>query len=175
MSWGWKSAKALVTGTVSRTARVSGATRNLKEAVGKIPARRTGTAYEAGASERGGRKIQGPIVTRENVEANAAGLWDEGHASYPGISVVLFSGATGVARRRDGAATNAQGDVYAVDVNPTQIVSAREAAGLTSVGFLESGFGELLTLDLPPFDCIALHGMYSWVDADRTSSPSRPG
>jgi len=35
-------------GTVSRTARVSGATRNLKEAAGKTPARRTEIAYEAG-------------------------------------------------------------------------------------------------------------------------------
>jgi len=39
--------EALMTGTPSRTARVSGATRNLKEAVGKLLARGTRTAYEA--------------------------------------------------------------------------------------------------------------------------------
>ena len=37
-------------GTVSRTARVSGATRNPKEAAGKTLARRTEIAYEAGIS-----------------------------------------------------------------------------------------------------------------------------
>jgi len=41
-------------GTVSRTARVSVARRNLKEAAGKVPARRTEIAYEAGASGREG-------------------------------------------------------------------------------------------------------------------------
>jgi hypothetical protein len=41
-------------GTVSRTARVSVARRNLKEAAGKIPALRTEIAYEAGASGRDG-------------------------------------------------------------------------------------------------------------------------
>jgi hypothetical protein len=40
-------------GTVSRTARVSGATRNLKEAVRKVLARRTGIAYEAATSGEG--------------------------------------------------------------------------------------------------------------------------
>ena len=76
-------------GTVSRTARVSGVTRNLKEAAGKVPARRTETAYEAAASGRGGNEIQSPIAILEGVEVDAAGIWDEGHASYPGRSVNL--------------------------------------------------------------------------------------
>ena len=76
-------------GTVSRTARVSGATRNLKEAAGKVPARRTEIAYEAATSGRGGKDTQSPIAIREGVEVNAAGIWDEGHASYPGRSVNL--------------------------------------------------------------------------------------
>ena len=52
-------------GTVSRTAKVSGATRNLKEAAGKVPARRTGIAYEAATSGRGGQEIQSPIAIRK--------------------------------------------------------------------------------------------------------------
>jgi len=41
-------------GTVSRTARVSVARRNLKEAAGKVLARRTEIAYEAVVSGREG-------------------------------------------------------------------------------------------------------------------------
>lgn len=61
-------------GTVSRTARVAGATRNLKEAAGKVPARRTGIAYEAAALGRGGQETQSPIAIREGVEVDAAGI-----------------------------------------------------------------------------------------------------
>jgi len=75
-------------GTDSRTARVSGATRNLKEAAGKTPARRTGIAYEAGASGREGECLQSPITIREGVHVYAAGIWGEGHAHYPGRSAV---------------------------------------------------------------------------------------
>jgi hypothetical protein len=75
-------------GTVSRTARVSGATRNLKEAAGKTLARRTGIAYEAGTSGRGGNTLQSPIIIREGVSVYAAGVWGEGHAHYPGRSAV---------------------------------------------------------------------------------------
>ena len=75
-------------GTVSRTARVSGATRNLKEAVSKVLARRTEIAYEAGISGREGNDLQSPIIIREGVSVDAAGLWDEGHAHYLGRSAV---------------------------------------------------------------------------------------
>jgi hypothetical protein len=88
-------------GTVSRTARVSGATRNLKEAAGKILARRTGIAYEAGTSGREGNYLQSPITIHEGVPVDAAGVWEEGRAQYPGRSVSLPC-ATGVERRRDG-------------------------------------------------------------------------
>jgi len=90
-----------MTGTVSRTARVSVVRRNLKEAAGKIPARRTEIAYEAGISGREGNYLQSPIVIREGVAVDAAGIWDEGHAHYPGRSVNLPC-ATGIARCRDG-------------------------------------------------------------------------
>ena len=75
-------------GTISRTARVSGVTRNLKEAAGKILARRTEIAYEAVISGREGIILQSPIVIREGVAVDAAGIWGEGHAHYPGRSVV---------------------------------------------------------------------------------------
>ena len=88
-------------GTISRTARVSGATRNLKEAAGKTPARRTGIAYEAVTSGREGHYLQSPITIHEGVIVDAAGIWDEGHANYPGRSVNPPC-ATGVERCRDG-------------------------------------------------------------------------
>jgi hypothetical protein len=75
-------------GTVSRTARVSGVTRNLKEAAGKILARRTGIAYEAGSPGRGVKSLQSPITIQEGVTVYAAGIWDEGRAHYPGRSAV---------------------------------------------------------------------------------------
>ena len=75
-------------GTVSRTARVSGVTRNLKEAVGKTPARRTEIAYEAGISGREGTVLQSPITIQEDVSVYAAGMWGEGHVHYPGRSAV---------------------------------------------------------------------------------------
>ena len=57
-------AEALMTGTPSRTARVSGATRNLKEAEGKLPIRRTGTAYQALVRWARGRIDLKPDVIR---------------------------------------------------------------------------------------------------------------
>ena len=75
-------------GTVSRTARVSGVTRNLKEAAGKTLARRTEIAYEADTSGREGTVLQSPITIQEGVSVYAAGIWGEGHAHYPGRSAV---------------------------------------------------------------------------------------
>jgi hypothetical protein len=90
-------------GTVSRTARVSGVTRNLKEAAGKTPARRTEIAYEAGISGREGKELQSPIIIREDVSVDAAGVWGEGHAHYLGRSAVQLwakSGAGSFGDRR---------------------------------------------------------------------------
>ena len=75
-------------GTVSRTARVSVVRPNLKEAAGKTPARRTGIAYEAVTSGREGKSLQSPITIQEDVAVDAAGIWGEGHAYYPGRSAV---------------------------------------------------------------------------------------
>ena len=78
-----------MTGTVSRTARVSTARWNLKEAAGKILARRTEITYEAVSSGREGNYLQSPIVIREGGAVNAAGIWEEGRVNYPGRSVGL--------------------------------------------------------------------------------------
>ena len=88
-------------GTDSRTARVSAARRNLKEAVSKVLTRRTGIAYEAAISGQEGTILQSPITIQEDVAVDAAGIWDEGHANYPGRSVNLPC-ATGIVRCRDG-------------------------------------------------------------------------
>lgn len=53
-----------MTGTPSRTARVSAARRNLKEAAGKLPVRGTRTAYEATAWWARGRIDSKPNVIR---------------------------------------------------------------------------------------------------------------
>ena len=74
-------------GTDSRTARVSVARRNPKEAVSKALARRTGIAYEAVISGREGTILQSPITIQEDVAVDAAGIWGEGRANYPGRSV----------------------------------------------------------------------------------------
>jgi hypothetical protein len=78
-----------MTGTASRTARVSIARWNLKEAVRKILARRTEITYEAVSSGREGNYLQSPIVIREDGAVYVAGVWEEGHAHYPGRSVGL--------------------------------------------------------------------------------------
>jgi len=64
------------------------------------------------------------------------------------------------------AAANPQGSFFANDFNPTHIRNARALAadaGLTNVTFLENSFEELEKADLPQFDFITLHGVYSWV------------
>ncbi|HMJ11030.1 MAG TPA: class I SAM-dependent methyltransferase [Polyangiaceae bacterium] len=69
------------------------------------------------------------------------------------------------------AATNPDAEFWANDFMPDHVLEARsiaEEAELTNVQFLEKSFEELLDADLPEFDVIALHGVYSWVnDANR--------
>jgi hypothetical protein len=74
-------------GTVSRTARVSGVTRNLKEAAGKTPRRpyeaESEIAYEGVSGTLPGEKIHGtvlrsPITIREGVSVYACGaIWKQ--------------------------------------------------------------------------------------------------
>jgi SAM-dependent methyltransferase len=64
------------------------------------------------------------------------------------------------------AAANPHGEFYGIDLNPQHISNARslaEKAQLTNVHFLESSFDDLQQSNLPKFDFITLHGVYSWV------------
>lgn len=64
------------------------------------------------------------------------------------------------------AATYPHAQFYANDFNPSQILEARtlaEAARLKNVQFFDDSFEEFLGRELPPFDFISLHGIYSWI------------
>jgi SAM-dependent methyltransferase len=66
------------------------------------------------------------------------------------------------------AAAYPHGEFHACDFNPVHIEAARRRAarlGITNVVFHEASFEALLEQDLPPFDFIVMHGVYSWVDA----------
>lgn len=68
------------------------------------------------------------------------------------------------------AACNPEGRFYATDFNPVHVVSARRLAaeaGTTNVTFFEDSFSDLKHRDdLPEFDYINLHGVYSWISAE---------
>jgi SAM-dependent methyltransferase len=67
------------------------------------------------------------------------------------------------------AACYSHGKFYGVDFNPNHIANAAEiaAAGkLDNVQFLERDFRDLPSEEIPDFDFIALHGVYSWVSAE---------
>jgi len=67
------------------------------------------------------------------------------------------------------AAANPAGRFYANDFNPAHIVFARGLAAdarLENVTFLEKSFAEIGGEELPDFDYISLHGVYSWVSAE---------
>ncbi len=64
------------------------------------------------------------------------------------------------------AAANPQSAFYANDFNPNHIATARhttQAAGLSNIDFYDDSFQDFLHADLPTFDYIVLHGVYSWV------------
>ncbi|KVN20956.1 methyltransferase [Burkholderia stagnalis] len=67
------------------------------------------------------------------------------------------------------AAAFPHAEFHACDFNPAHIdAAARRAArlGIDNVVFHEASFDALLGQDLPSFDFIVMHGVYSWVDAD---------
>jgi SAM-dependent methyltransferase len=65
------------------------------------------------------------------------------------------------------AAANPGIDFYGTDFNPTHIVGASrlaEEAGTENVHFFDDSFSQFdARTDLPPFDLIVLHGIYSWI------------
>ncbi len=70
------------------------------------------------------------------------------------------------------AAANPQGTFYAADFNPAHVAGAQQlakSAQLENVTLLENSFEELAegrVTDLPQFDFITLHGIYTWVTAE---------
>jgi SAM-dependent methyltransferase len=69
------------------------------------------------------------------------------------------------------AAANPQGRFYAADFNPPHVTAASElanAAQLSNLVLLENSAGELADgkVDLPQFDFITMHGVYSWVSPE---------
>ena len=69
------------------------------------------------------------------------------------------------------AASNPQGQFYAVDFNPAHIAGARQLAtdaGLTNLSFIEDSFEAMAAgcQVLPQFDFITLHGIYTWVSPE---------
>jgi SAM-dependent methyltransferase len=67
------------------------------------------------------------------------------------------------------AAVHPQGRFYACDFNPAHVAGAKrlaEEAGLSNLTLLEASFGDMADgaiPDLPKFDFITLHGIYTWV------------
>ncbi len=69
-----------------------------------------------------------------------------------------------------------RGEFHACDFNPEHVEAGRalrECAGLSNFEFHEASFEQLLEKDLPPFDFIVLHGVYSWVGADSRAAIRR--
>jgi SAM-dependent methyltransferase len=69
------------------------------------------------------------------------------------------------------AASNPNGCFYAADFNPAHVAGASALAAraeLANVTLLENSFADLAGggIDLPQFDFITLHGIYTWVTAE---------
>ena len=67
------------------------------------------------------------------------------------------------------AAANPDANFYATDFNPSHALHGRLLAtqgGLSNMHFFDSSFEEMLNQDLPEMDCIALHGVYSWISPE---------
>ncbi len=68
------------------------------------------------------------------------------------------------------AACHPEGRFHAIDFNPAHIKAARELAhkaNRANATFWEADFADLEALPLPEFDFITLHGVYSWVSAEK--------
>ena len=67
------------------------------------------------------------------------------------------------------ASCHPEGQFHAIDFNHSHIVGARrlaDQARLDNVTFREAAFDSLDKLNLPEFDFITLHGVYSWISAE---------
>jgi SAM-dependent methyltransferase len=71
------------------------------------------------------------------------------------------------------AAANPRAQFYATDFNPTHTAHGRRlasAAKVSNITFFDDSFEELVERDLPQMDCIALHGVYSWISPETRRS-----
>ena len=62
-----------------------------------------------------------------------------------------------------------RGEFHACDFNPAHIEGGEQRAAafeISNIQFHQASFHDLLSLDLPAFDFIVLHGVYSWVGAE---------
>lgn len=74
------------------------------------------------------------------------------------------------------AACFPRGNFFGVDFNPAHVDTAQHLAkqlGVDNVQFVERAFEELLDIDLPEFDFITLHGIYSWIGEDTRKAVQR--
>jgi SAM-dependent methyltransferase len=74
------------------------------------------------------------------------------------------------------AACFPRGNFFGVDFNPAHIDTAQHLAkqlGIDNVRFIERAFEELLEVDLPDFDFITLHGIYSWIGDETRKAVQR--
>jgi SAM-dependent methyltransferase len=66
------------------------------------------------------------------------------------------------------AGTNPTGDFHGIDVFLPHIAQAcrlRDSAGITNLTLHALDFATAADVDLPPFDYIVAHGVYSWIDS----------
>jgi SAM-dependent methyltransferase len=64
------------------------------------------------------------------------------------------------------AAANPTGQFFACDINPTHVQTARrwvEAGKVGNLTVLEASFAQMVGANLPDFDFIVFHGVYSWI------------
>ena len=74
------------------------------------------------------------------------------------------------------AACFPQGRFYGVDFNPAHVENAQHLAtelGLDNARFIECKFEELLEFDLPDFDFVTLHGVYTWIGEETRKAAQR--
>ena len=86
------------------------------------------------------------------------------------ISYLELGYGQGISINIHAAATN--GDYWGTDVNPTHVIGARQLAKASGadVLLLDDSFRELAARDdLPDFDFICLHGVWSWISDDNRS------
>lgn len=71
------------------------------------------------------------------------------------------------------AAANPHGQFWGTDFNPSHGVAAQTlatAAGSDNIRVFDKSFAEFLDHDLPDFDIVALHGIYSWVSQENRTT-----